>query len=464
MGSILTNKFSTSFINYRHIAPLVTLRIVFGAIMFFSIVRFLLKGWVNDFYVCPNFHFTYYGFGWVKPLGEIGMYFVFGTMIISTICITIGLFYRFSCLIFFISFTYIELIDKTYYLNHYYFISIITFLLILVPAHRYFSVDVIRKPRLKVTHVPSWTITIFKLQLLIVYFLAGFAKLNTDWLMEAMPLKIWLPANSHLPFIGHLLEQEWIAYFFSWFGALFDLTIVFFLIKKSTRIPAYFTVILFHVFTAWFFKIGMFPYIMMSMTIIFFSENFHVQLIGKIQSFFEKKKEIDILDLSEIQSFFIINFTQKKILFGLLTLHFILQVLIPFRYLLYPENLFWTEEGYRFSWRVMLMEKGGTSFFYVKDAATGRNSEIVNADFLTPMQEKMMTTQPDMILQYAHYLGQEYHKKGIQKPIVTADIYVTLNGAGTRPFIDNKVDLIKEKETFLAKKWILPFNNNQEKK
>jgi hypothetical protein len=33
------------------------------------------------------------------------------------------------------------------------------------------------------------------------------------------------------------------------------------------------------------------------------------------------------------------------------------QLLFPFRYLCYPNELFWTEEGFRFSWRVMLMEK-----------------------------------------------------------------------------------------------------------
>jgi hypothetical protein len=32
------------------------------------------------------------------------------------------------------------------------------------------------------------------------------------------------------------------------------------------------------------------------------------------------------------------------------------QLLFPFRYLCYPNELFWTEE-FRFSWRVMLMEK-----------------------------------------------------------------------------------------------------------
>ena len=75
-----------------------------------------------------------------------------------------------------------------------------------VPAHRSFSMDVLRNPALEVATAPAWTINIFKLQLGIVYFFAGLAKLNPDWLFDAMPLRIWLPANAHLPVIGWLLE------------------------------------------------------------------------------------------------------------------------------------------------------------------------------------------------------------------------------------------------------------------
>ena len=73
-------------------------------------------------------------------------------------------------------------------------------------------------------------IDMFKLQLCIVYFYAGLAKLNYDWLFEAMPLKKDLVAcqRTFLPLLGYFLEQPWTAYFFSWCGALFDLCICFF--------------------------------------------------------------------------------------------------------------------------------------------------------------------------------------------------------------------------------------------
>ena len=83
-----------------------------------------------------------------------------------------------------------------------------------------------------------------------------------------------------------------------------------------------------------------------------------------------------------------------------------------------------------------------------------------NYDFLTPNQEKMMSTQPDMILQFAHHLEQHYQQKGIPNPKVTAEVYVTLNGKQSRLFIDPTVDLTQIKDSFAPKNWILPFETN----
>jgi Vitamin K-dependent gamma-carboxylase len=442
----------------RHIAPLAVLRMAFGGIMLVSVVRFLLKGWVSAFYIKPKFHFTFYGFDCVKPLGATGMYILFAILILASIMVTIGLFYRAAILTFFLCFTYVELIDKTTYLNHYYFISVMAFLMILVPANRYFSADVARKPKLQISYVPRWCIDIFKLQLLIVYFYAGLSKLNYDWLIAAMPLKIWLPASSHLPIIGGLLTQLWVAYAFSWFGALFDLSIGFLLLNAKTRKPAYLLVIIFHLFTAWFFKIGMFPYIMIFVTIIFFSEDTHRKIINYLSGIFSKTTHNTASSVTAPA--YQLSLAKSNIIYTLLLVHFTIQLLLPFRYLLYPGKLYWTEEGYRFSWRVMLMEKGGTAFFHVKNPATGKKAEIINSQYLTAFQETQMSTQPDMILQYAHFLAQEYQKKGIKNPVVTAESYVTLNGSGSRLYIDTTVNLANEQDSFDHKKWILPFHKN----
>jgi hypothetical protein len=440
-----------------HIAPLAVLRIAFGSIMLVSTIRFILKGWIYAFYIKPQFHFTFYWFDWVKPPTGAGMYMLFALLVIAAIMVTIGFFYRAAIITFFLCFTYIELLDKTTYLNHYYFISVMAFLMIWVPAHRYFSVDTRLRPKIAVIRVPAWTINIFKLQLILVYFFAGISKLNYDWLITAMPLKIWLPANSQMPVIGGLLTQIWVAYAFSWFGAIFDLLIGFLLLDGRYRKWAYVLVIIFHLSTAVLFKIGMFPYIMICVTIVFFSEKTHIRIINFLKHFLPKNKHYTSSKDYHLPAF------KAQVIYAVLALHFIIQLLMPFRFALYPGKLYWTEEGYRFSWRVMLMDKGGTIFFYVKDPKTGKRSEIINSQYLNSFQESQMATQPDMILQFAHHLADEYQKKGINNPIVTADSYVTLNGSGSRIYIDSTVNLAKEQETLLGhKKWILPFNSTQQ--
>jgi hypothetical protein len=200
------------------IAPLVTFRIAFGLVMLFSTLRYMWMGWVDTQLVDPLLHFSYFGFEWVKPLGRTGMYIVFVFMAIACVAITLGWFYRFFTLAFFLSFTYVELIDITYYLNHYYFVSIVAFLLIWVPAHRHFSLDVWRKPELRLEKVSRWCIGIFKLQIAVVYCYAGLAKINYDWLFRALPLAIWLPAKTSVPVIGSIFKYKLTAYLFSWAG------------------------------------------------------------------------------------------------------------------------------------------------------------------------------------------------------------------------------------------------------
>jgi hypothetical protein len=354
----------------------------------------------------------------------------------------------------FLSFTYIELMDKSTYLNHYYFMSLVLFMLMFLPANRYFSVDARRKPNLLADEVPQWSIDVLKLMLAILYFYAGLAKLNSDWLLNALPLKIWLPARNNMPLIGWLFNYPATAFVFSWFGCLYDLTIAFLLWNNRTRALAYVTVVVFHVLTALLFPIGMFPYVMIVAALIFFPAGFHLHIIKFINKVFKQSESF----IYPHKQFSYKPVVQRVLLAGF-ALFFAVQLILPFRYLLYPGELFWTEQGYRFSWRVMLIEKAGYAQFMVKDA-TGKQEVVNNNQFLTVLQEKMMSTQPDMILQYAHLLHDHYAKLGYRSPQVYVDSYVALNGRGGKEFINPKTDLAKEEESFKAKTWILPLNDD----
>jgi hypothetical protein len=433
------------------IAPLITFRIAFGLLMLLSIVRFWYNGWITSFYVTPKFHFTYMGFGWVQPLGSAGMHVLFVLLGISALFIMLGLFYRVSAVFFFLAFTYVELLDVTVYLNHYYFISLVSFILIWLPANRRYALDTLIFRGTAVSFVPAWTINILRMQVGMVYVFAGLAKLNHDWMVEALPMRIWLPAKSHLPFVGPLMYETWVAYLFSWFGAVYDLFIVFFLIKRRTRVVAYAFVVIFHVATAIFFPaIGVFPYVMILSSLIFFSGDFHERLLSLFPSYRGAGVRVG-------------TWTSPKTIalpVGI-AIYLAVQLLLPVRFLLYPGHLFWHEEGFRFSWRVMLMEKSGTGYFTVKDGATGQVSEVNNAEFLTMLQEKMMSTQPDMILKYAHFLAQQYKKQGMSKPEVYGAIYVALNGERSRLFIDSTVDLAAQPLSWGHYNWVLPYKSEK---
>lgn len=435
---------TTYFTRPVHIAPLITFRILFGGLMMVTALRFMQKGWIEKLYVEPNFFFKFYGFEWVKVLDQTGMYLLYSVIALSAAFIMLGLCYRIASIVFFLTFTYSELIDATNYLNHYYLVCLLAFILIFMPAHRAYSLDVRLHPRLQISHVPKWCITLLIIQISLVYFYAGFAKLNPDWLFRAMPLASWLPANSDLPILGYFFEQRWVAFAFSWAGAFYDLSIPLFLSYRKTRPIAYVAVVIFHLLTKLLFNIGMFPFIMIFSTLIFFPANFHQRLLQPFRVGVAKCFKSDLS----------LSYFSKSYVFWLPFLAF--QLLFPLRHYAYSGNVLWTEEGYRFSWRVMLVEKNGLATFRVKDKASGRQSEVINSNYLTTFQEKQLAIQPDFMLQYAHFLAKEYRKKyQFKNPEVTVQSYVTLNGRTSKVFIDPNFDLLTVKDDWRPKKWIL---------
>src|SRR5687768_8834522 len=119
---------------------LVAFRVLFGLLMAVSTARFLLNGWVDAFFVRPEFHFKYWGFGWVEAWPAWGMYAHFVLLFALSVMIAIGAFYRVAIVLFFLAFSYVQLIDVTNYLNHYYLVSLLAFLMCFLPLERAGSV------------------------------------------------------------------------------------------------------------------------------------------------------------------------------------------------------------------------------------------------------------------------------------------------------------------------------------
>ena len=430
-------------------SPLAVFRIGFGIMMAISIIRFWSYGWIELLYLNPEFHFKYFGFEWVKVYGNI-TYLIFLFCLISAIFVALGYRYKLSIVTFFLTFTYIELMDKTTYLNHYYFISSLSFLMCFLPAGKYFSLDNYFSKKTYRT-IPKWSIDSLKLFICLIYFFAGIAKLNSDWLFEAQPISIWFKSKYDLPIIGeNLMQFPWFHYLVSWCGMLYDIFIPFLLLYSRTRILAFIFVIIFHVLTKIFFPpIGMFPFIMIVSALIFFSPKFHNKIISK----FRKLLFIKSSNLKEL------SLKSSNYALVIVVLFLTVQTLLPLRHLLYPGELFWNEQGYRFSWRVMLMEKRGYSTFKIEDSVTKKFFYVDNQDFLTPFQEKQMSFQPDFILEYAHFLGDHFKNQGHENLKVYVDSFVALNGRPSQRFVDPSVDLYQIEESFKHKNWIIPFKH-----
>ncbi|GAB1421168.1 HTTM domain-containing protein [Anaerolineales bacterium] len=410
--------------------------------MFISILRFILNGWIDSLYYQPDFHFKYLGLEWVKILPEPGLYVVFFLLLISCILIVLGAYYRVSMTLFFLLFTYIELLDKTYYLNHYYFISVLSCLLIFLPLHQNFSIDCLRKPQIKRNTVPVWTIQIIRLQISFVYFYAGLAKLQADWLFHAQPLSIWLRGYNNLPLIGAVMDNKEVALLFSWAGAAYDVSIPFFLFLRKTRPFAYLFVIIFHLVTAFLLPgIGMFPWLMIALTLIFFDEHDYQKLANYFHKTIPHEKAPSR------------TYTTHQCLQLFLIVFISLQIFLPLRHYLYPGNVLWTEQGFRFSWRVMLVEKTAYAEFKVHDPESDKTWVVYPSDYLRPMQVKQMSFQPDMILEFAHFIEDQFLQYG--DVAVYAEVYVSLNGRPGQLLIDPTVDLSAEAQSLLHKPWIL---------
>lgn len=399
-------------------------------------IRFIRRGWIETFYVRPQYLFTFYGFDWVSPLPEPYIYWLFYSLILLGILITIGLFYRVAIILFFFIFTYIELLDKSVYLNHYYQVSMLAFLMCFFPMNKAFSVDKIlfkvKSKSMEWANIGLWA---FRLQVGSVYFFGGVAKLKYDWLFIAQPLRIWLGANEHLPFVGHLLTEKWVAFVISWLAMIFDLSAPFLLCFRKTRPPIYGIIVVFHVLTHLIFNIGVFPWMMIFTALIFF-------LPAKPPTFLESTQ------------------FNTKVTTLVLGVFFAFQLAMPFRSFFYRGNVLWHEQGFRFAWNIMLMEKNGVVEFQIKIKKTGEVFTVKPADFLTPIQSRQMSFQPDMIVQFAHYLHQYYLENGIGDTEIRAECFASLNGRGSQLLIDPTVDLTKQSDSFQEKSWIMPLKEH----
>ena len=430
-------------------------RIVFGLLGVATVIRFAANGWISELYLEPAHHFTYYGFGWVQAWPGWGMHAHFALLGLASLGVALGYRYRLSMAAFFLLFTYVELIDQTTYLNHYYLVSVMSLLMVFLPLHRAASLDARRGPVTQApATVPRVVLWALRAQIGLVYVFAGIAKLNADWLLHAEPLRIWLYNTTDVPVIGLFAREAWLVYGMSWAGALFDLTIVGWLLWRRSRPYAYAVLVAFHVATgALFPSIGMFPWIMIGATLLFFDPDWPARLAGRIRGAAGRSaaRAPASTPPSEARP---LSWPVRAALI-LVGLFLAVQMLAPLRHLAYPGNVRWTEEGYRFSWRVLVTEKTGLVKYRVTSQSTGEERLVYPEEYLTPLQVERFAHQPDMILATAHLIRDDFIRRGHEGVEVRADAFVTYNGRAAARLIDPEVDLARINPGLGAKRWIL---------
>lgn len=421
-------------------ASLAVFRILFGAMMAVGLVRFAWMGWIERSFIDVEMFLKYPGFEWVPFPGPVGIYLLFVVAFVSSLAMLLGWRFRLAATVFFLSFSWIEFIDASNYLNHYYLVSILSLAQIFLPMNRVWSLDRQAGRVPAGDSVPFAAVALLRFQFCVVYLFAGLAKATPDWLFHAQPMSLWMSANVDLPLIGPLMLEPWVHMAASWAGFLYDSLIWIFLLIPGTRLAAYGLVIVFHGMTHLMFPIGMFPFLMTLGTLVFFSAAWPRRFVKFAAPVSNRRNEP--WGWSRAATVFVFLFVPFQALFPLRNFAF------------YQGDMNWTEEGMRWSWRVMAREKNGQADFRVRETSTGREWLVPSGQYLARHQELELTGQPDLILQLAHHIHREFARQG-RAVEVRAEAMASLNGRSPAPLIDSRVDLASVKETWAPKSWIL---------
>ena len=428
-------------------ASLVLFRICFGILAIWEVIRFFYHGWVEHLYAKASFHFKYEYFTWIDAWPGHGMQIHFFVVGLAAFFICIGFLYRIASIIFFLGYTYIFLVERALYNNHYYLICLLGFFLILMPLNRNFSIDSIIWPKLKQYSVSSVWIWIIRFQMSIVYFYGGLAKFDPDWLNGMAP-KALIKIGAYDTPIFSLIDYPIVYLFYAWSGLFFDLLIPFFLLYSRTRLVAFFAALIFHIHNIFIFNIGIFPFMAILLTLMFFPSDFPKQFL----KFFNFKLEFPNKDHQNNELIIPNNFLKS-----IISIYFFWQLIFPFRHIFTPGWTTWHQEGHLFAWRMMLVQKNVQMLFEVENPKTGEKRYAPPEDYLNIPQQFKLARNPDMILQFSHHIRDLVIKNANFTPEILVTVKVGINGRSYRDFLKPDIDLAKVKRFTPAYEWSIPF-------
>lgn len=429
------------------IASLVFFRIGFGLLVIFELLHYYLHTPFLDFYFFDaKFHFRYPGFGWVPEVPTEWMPAFLILIAVVYLMFALGMFYRVASVLGFLMFSLLFFQDRASFLNHWYLICLVTFLMSMLPAHKAISVDAMIWPKIRASAIPQWALFSILLLVGIVYTYSGIAKVKPEWFSGAL-MNIYLTeAEAKFPPLLRAFFTSRTFVLLSSYGTVFfEVLAIPLLFWRRIRVFGVIIYIMFHLLNFYLFTIGLFPLIMITATLLYLPPSWPRKVLQKF------KLKIPSADLSSANT----QFPSMAVQVLLITF-FTFQTLLPIRRFLYHRNTSWSEEAEIFSWRMFTAAKKGDISFFI-DAPGKHPYESVNlTEYLTIGQIGKMMRNPDMIIQFAHYIGPIYAEKWGMDVEVHVKAELGLNGHEMKPFVNTRVDLMKEPRHFAKPyDWVL---------
>ena len=401
-----------------------------------------------------SFSASFYGFEWVQADPTL-IALCINFLPLTVFCIIFGLFYRLAMPLTTLILAYLFLISPEYYLNHYYMLILFCTLMSFMPASKTWSLDaLIQKSSDKDTGVPNWYYWILKLQTEVILIYAGLVKINWDW-FGLQPLSTWFtPELYKLPVIG------WLFFFdapivIGAYGVILLHTVgAPLLYFKKTRPWVFALYVCFHMSNSIMFDIGIFPYMTIAATLLFFSPDWPRKILKKI----EPLTSASISVYKKIANFKL----SRKVTILLLGIWILFQIINPLP-VLFTSNLktAWTGHRHFFTWRMMLNDKRVYNVSYVVHMPERRRIEFVPLEeHLNKRQCFRFTSIPNMAVQFANYL-EEYYSKKYDTDIVKVYTYtdMSINFREPELWADPTVNLAAQEPKYGVHEWLEPVDN-----
>ncbi|MCB9190275.1 MAG: HTTM domain-containing protein [Flavobacteriales bacterium] len=432
----MLNKILVSLFTKESPITLATFRVLAGLTMSYSFLTKLLNTELKRYFSSEFNHFPYCGFEWVQPLTYNGINVLLAAITLGFAFLALGLFYRYVTWFLLVSVSYFYLLDSSVYNNHYYFIVLLLGFFCVTDANAIWSIDSTRnRSRAGYTLIAKWQRLLFGFQVSVVYFYGGLAKLHLDWLTGR------ITRADLTTTYGQLLSEtqlEILTQTFTWGGLVFDLAVPFLLISRTTRRWAFVPILLFHAINEARFEIGIFPMLMFSATILFFSPE-------ELRSYLSK------LFKSIVANYQVITEQPntrpiREYTFVILGLALFcgFQLIFPLRHYFDGRDILWSKVGYTFSWHMKMSHEVTESHFYITNKGGVIQHEISKEDYMGPRQAHSMHVYPVNTLRFASWIEKDLKELYIGDVEVRTDFRVGLNGRPGQQWADSTVNLLNE--------------------